>query len=205
MTWLLLVGCAWVSDGRLEARLDRDGDGYEAAQWDGADCDDADPDVHPNAAEAWYDGVDENCDGANDFDQDGDGVLAAAGGGTDCDDTDPDVHPGAPERANGVDDDCDGATDEAPSTDDADGDGYSEVSGDCDDADAAVHPGASEIFYDGTDEDCDPTNEYDRDGDGWDAEAYGGADCDDSDPAVNPGETEIPLNRIDDDCDGVAL
>lgn len=41
---------------------DADGDGYE----DGLDCDDNDPDVHPDAVETPGDGVDSNCDGEDD-------------------------------------------------------------------------------------------------------------------------------------------
>lgn len=52
------------------------------------DCDDSDSSINPGASEIWYDGIDQNCDGANDFDQDGDGVAAFAYGGLDCDDLD---------------------------------------------------------------------------------------------------------------------
>ena len=30
-------------------------------------------DIHPEAVEGWYDGIDQGHDGENDFDQDGDG------------------------------------------------------------------------------------------------------------------------------------
>ncbi len=76
------------------------------------DCDDDDLAVHPGAAETWYDGVDSDCAGDDDFDQDVDGVQAETWG-TDCDDTNPAIFPGAPETcANGGDDDCDGVSDE---------------------------------------------------------------------------------------------
>src|SRR5262245_36869342 len=45
---------------------DADGDGYAATE----DCDDADPAVHPDAVETWYDGVDQDCDRRSDDDQD---------------------------------------------------------------------------------------------------------------------------------------
>ena len=35
-------------------------------------CDDSDASVNPSAAEIWYDGVDQNCDGSSDYDQDED-------------------------------------------------------------------------------------------------------------------------------------
>jgi hypothetical protein len=73
------------------------------------DCNDSVPAIHPGAAEIWYDGVDQNCDGASDFDADGDGFDHPAGNGQDCNDEDPGIHPDAEEVCgDGVDQDCDG-------------------------------------------------------------------------------------------------
>jgi hypothetical protein len=90
---------------------DQDGDGFAAIEAGGEDCDDGDPLVNPDAEEVWYDGVDQDCDGASDFDQDGDGFDRDPEG-ADCVDTDPAVFPASAERDNLVDDDCDGLVDE---------------------------------------------------------------------------------------------
>jgi hypothetical protein len=79
----------WTSPSPLATWVDDlDGDGASSVD---ADCDDADPAIHPGATELWYDGVDQDCDGASDYDADHDGADAQAYGGSDCDDTDPAV------------------------------------------------------------------------------------------------------------------
>jgi hypothetical protein len=126
-------------------------------------------DVHPEIDDVWYDGVDQDCDGADDFDQDGDGFDSAWYDG-------PDGAPG---------DDCFDAPEDA-------------FANDADLAPAAVYPGAGEVWYDGTDQDCDG-NEFDQDGDGYDRDE----ECDDEDPEAFPnGEKEVWYNCLDENCDG---
>jgi len=86
---------------------DADGDGWSAAQ---GDCDDTDPEAYPGAAEIWYDGVDQDCEGDSDDDADFDGFPAVEMGGTDCDDHNDAVHPEASDTPF-ADGDCDGEFD----------------------------------------------------------------------------------------------
>ena len=61
--------------------------------------------LHQPFCHGWYDGIDKNCDGLNDFDQDSDGEDSDQHGGNDCDDNDPSL------GSNLVDTDCDGIID----------------------------------------------------------------------------------------------
>jgi hypothetical protein len=177
---------------------DDDGDGL--AEVDG-DCDDDDASIHPGATDPWYDGVDQDCAGNDDFDQDGDGYASDAYGGDDCDDLDATVYVGAVDAwYDGVDSDCAG-------NDDYDQDGDGETSDayggdDCDDADPAIHPGAADAWYDGVDADCAGNDDYDKDGDGSRDPSGGGADCDDTDPARAPGLADTWYDGVDSDCAG---
>lgn len=132
MLLLLLSGCTPTNDIGAEdtgsspttSTVPVDGDGDRAT--DEVDCDDADPSVHPEAAEI-CNAVDDDCDGAVDegsawLDADGDGygsatvvegsVCATPGTATrsdDCDDGDAEVHPDATEVCDGNrDENCNG-------------------------------------------------------------------------------------------------
>ena len=158
---------------------DLDGDGVTPPE----DCDDADPDISPNAPEL-CDGLDNDCSGAPEADEvdgDGDGVMPCEG---DCDDTDPNAFPGNPEECDDFDFDCDGSI--ADEFDDLDADGLP----DCIDLDADNDGWAGTADCD----DLDPTSTVvatDADCDG----AITAEDCDDSDPAST-------LVAYDPDCDG---
>ncbi len=117
-----------IDEGAADARNwynDADGDGYGLASAlavacaaptgfvdNGNDCDDANSGRNPAAPEVPYDGVDQDCSGADLVDVDGDGYPATIVGGFDCNDEDDAVYPYAEETGeNGfVDNDCDPAT-----------------------------------------------------------------------------------------------
>ena len=52
--------------------MDEDGDGVTIAE---GDCNDQMPNVSPLLEEVWYDGIDGDCAGDNDFDKDKDGFV----------------------------------------------------------------------------------------------------------------------------------
>jgi MYXO-CTERM domain-containing protein len=166
-----------------------DPEGYVATA---SDCDDGDASVRPDAAEAWYDDVDQDCDG-NDDDQDRDGFPAD----TDCDDRAAATFPGASDAwYDGVDSDCAGNSDY-----DGDADGQDSASHggeDCDDARDDIYLGAPDTPYDGVVTDCVEADEYDVDGDGFALED----DCDDANSAIRPGAEEVWYDGVDQDCDG---
>ena len=165
--------------------FDRDLDGFNPST---GDCDEDDATVYPGATETWYDGVDQNCDGLDDFDADQDGQGSDAHGGTDCNDADAAIHPGATEVCDGVDNDGDGTVDGATAADaftwfpDVDGDSYGDPNSgvvdcsapsgyiatgqDCDDSDATIHPAAAEDCDDAIDHDCNGFSTCSSCGDG---------------------------------------
>ena len=152
----------------------------------------------------WYDGVDSNCDGADDYDQDGDGYPID---GNDCNDEDNTIYAGAEDAwYDGVDSNCDGFDDY-----DQDGDGYvadeyTEVSvlegGDCNDEDNTIYTGAEDVWYDGVDSNCDGADDYDQDGDGYvvdeyvESSSFEGGDCDDSDASFSPIADDVGMMEL---------
>ncbi len=193
-TLIVLVAPAMLLMGMdcCDPEYDQDGDGYPCK----ADCDDNDPDIHPDAEEI-CDGVDNNCNDEVDeglelvkwfLDADGDGYgtedatmtacsqpdgfVPQAG---DCNDTSPEVNPGAEEVCNNTDDDCDGQVDEgvmSPFFLDADSDGF---------GDPAVPVEA-----------CSAPEGY----------VIDDSDCDDTHAAINPDATEV-CDGMDNDCDAL--
>lgn len=192
----------WYPDTDDDGYGDADGEVLEACAeptgytTDNTDCDDTDDTVYPGATDTWYDDVDSDCAGDNDFDADGDGYASAAEDrGRDCDDTDAEVYPDAEDVwYDGVDSNCDEVNDY-----DADGDGFesAEYGGDdCDDTDTAFNPGADDTLNDGIDNNCDGLDPVDADYDGV-SEVD---DCDDNDAAVSPELEEVPGDGVDNDC-----
>ncbi|MBN1335460.1 MAG: FG-GAP repeat protein, partial [Deltaproteobacteria bacterium] len=156
----------------VEPWIDQDGDGYSESE---GDCDEGDAGIHPGATEVPFDGVDQDCDGADSYDADGDGYDSEDWGGDDCDDSNVNIHPGAVELClDGVDNDCDGHVD------------WADVNGD----------GIDDCLYECPDPYMDP----DQDDDGAVRGECGGNDCDDLDPDVFPGAMEIPYDGKDNDC-----
>jgi hypothetical protein len=134
---------------------DNDGDGFAPDDELYPDCDDANANTYPFAAEV-VDGRDNDCDLLVDeltdgADDDFDGMSELEG---DCDDLNPDTYLGAPEIPDRADNDCDGIVDENTPNYDDDGDGFAELELDCDDRDPNINPAVPEICGDGIDNNC---------------------------------------------------
>jgi MYXO-CTERM domain-containing protein len=128
--------------------------------------------------------------------------VTAQAAGFDCNDSSANYHPYADESdcTDPNDYNCDGSVGFA----DEDADGWAACA-ECDDSRADTNPDAPEIWYDGIDQDCDGSSDYDADQDGYDFIQWGGDDCDDEEPGINPGVEETPYDGIDQDCDGADL
>lgn len=170
--------------------FDKDGDGRDSSAYDGDDCWD-DPDVIPDgfaalagfyqplarevlpsASEVWYDGVNGNCDAASDFDQDGDGYPSAA----------------HPDTSGQLGDDCF----------DALADSFDNPAGI---EPERVNPAETEIWYDGTDQNCDGEGDFDQDGDGYILDE----ECDDTDATIFPNDApDTWYDGVDSNCDGAS-
>ena len=207
------------STGCTDYYRDEDGDGYGltddfvceceliepyTAPYPG-DCEDDDPNVHPDADELCND-VDDDCDGDTDeegnvgctiyyldTDEDGFGTVfnqkcmckpdpeskhTALDKG-DCEDGDPDIGPGELELCNDIDDDCDGKTDEEGAE------------------------GCVDFFLDG---DSDGYGQIGSEAclcgpDFLRTTALGG-DCNDANPTVTPVHIE-DCDDLDNDCDDI--
>jgi hypothetical protein len=155
------------------ADADLDDDGYSLSD---GDCDDTDPSAYPGAEETWYDDVDQDCAGGDDWDADADGHRSELHpDGDDCDDTDPAVNPSAADdTTDGVDQDCDGV----------DGTGGGDDGGGTGGGDDGGGTGGDEA------------EDADRDG------VPAGEDCNDAEPAAFPGNPEDCTDGVDNDCDG---
>jgi len=125
------------------------------------DCDDGNSAISPGEQDLPYDGIDQDCSGADLTDQDNDLHDAAVVGGTDCDDLEPYVNPDHEEVCDGVDNDCDGLVDltDGDFEFDADDDGFA-TDGcgspglDCDDRDPHVFPDTT--YTSGPESQCEP-------------------------------------------------
>ena len=147
----LLVACS--SKWSFE---DGDGDGISPAEgdcWDKVEGPEGTglkgSDIGPDAEETWYDGLDQDCKGDDDYDADGDGFV-------------PDAYVGL--GTTGVEGsgflpggDC---WDEAASPSEG------MLGG------AEIFPGAPDPWYDGLDSDCGGEDDFDQDGDGFASLAY---------------------------------
>ncbi len=222
---------------------DQDGDGFWALDYEElvisnggepmvvdpgqmGDCDDENVDIHPDAIEVYYDGIDANCDELDDFDADRDGYAHEDYGGEDCNDHADTVHPDMEEDCTtDHDDDCDGSLNAQDVSGctlfyydyDADdfgfGEGqcwcsatpeYSATNGDdCDDYAFDVYPGAFDSAHDGIDADCAGDDDYDYDGDGYVADEYVGISTMVGTIPV-PGTGELPGGDCDDSDPGIS-
>ncbi len=171
-------------------------DGFETQPLNGFDTP-SPAEVFPSATEIFYDGIDQNCDNADDFDQDGDGFPSEEW----------------QDRSGNVGTDC---------VDSVDSENYRDFGVLPED----INPTATDIWYDGVDQDCMGNNDFDQDvdnynidmidcsgveasscdfdGDGVD-DFVGGGDCNDSDSSISLEAEEGVADGVDQNCDGLEL
>ncbi len=165
---ILFAGCGDDDGAPASTCVDNDGDGYGEYCSMGADCDDSDANINPQATETTCDGEDNDCDAATLDAPDGDTDTWDVCGAedevnpddkdpADCDDSDANINPGAAEiYYNGADDDCDPVN---TIDNDQDGDGSTASAPvgstpDCDDTNAGINPGEAETCDNCIDENC---------------------------------------------------
>jgi hypothetical protein len=144
----------------LSTDLDNDGYGTGAA-CPQIDCNDANSNVNPGAAEV-CNGIDDDCDLGLDegWDGDNDGWTTCDG---DCNDGNPSIYPSATELCDGLDNNCNTQVDEGW---DGDNDNWTSCGGDCNDSNPTIYPGALDVC-DGVNQDCDGSVDEDAAGDGF--------------------------------------
>ena len=200
---LVIAGC----DSEWQS-LDADGDGQTVLDgdcWDNPEGPDGTTltgaDIYLGAQETWYDGIDQDCAGDDDFDADGDGYVPSEYEGSTTALVD-----GTGELPAGDcwDDPLAESTDHEVSTgQDAEGTALSWVALSAFD----VHPAATDTWYDGADQDCAGDDDFDMDLDGYQTDFYPntdgsfGDDCDDDAEAINPAAAEVWYDGVDDNCD----
>ena len=198
------------NEDEVEDDYDLDFDGYVASGYTdsfgnvGGDCVDEDDQIHPDAPDSWYDGVDQDCGGEDDYDADQDGYINDSDFG---------------KATLGIDGwvqlpagDC---------VDDPRVDGADPLQ-----RASSYNPGVLDTWYDGFDHDCAGDDDFDIDADRHRAEGRRSSwgetatyqqgtviftslyadsdDCDDNDSSVNPSQSEVANNNTDDNCDGAA-
>jgi hypothetical protein len=144
--WVVaLSACTYITQKEFEEKrdtVDEDGDGSPWSE----DCDDLNPERSPRFAEVPYDGIDNDCLDSDVVDMDGDGFPGITS--EEYEALDPQVP--FPDLLVGKARDC---LDDPSVRAEA----------------ASIHPppNDTEISYDGLDSDCDRSNDFDDDGDGW--------------------------------------